>query len=197
MKSELLKIPTSQRGMALVSALLLILVISVTVVGISMDTSMDVRIAAYQQFKARSFGFSEGGMIAAGDILEDNAFNAGWDNPADPAPFPYPNLSPDYVGDSAGNKIDILGDGSFYMDENVTGDVKIRMKGDLKAEIRPQRLVAKITKGGALQVAAGYAGIGKGLGGGGATIVYNLVSTGHDADQTQTDLAMHYRYITK
>ena len=88
--------------MAMVSALLLLLIVSLMAVGVSMDTSMDVRLAAYQRFKARSLGFAESGIMAATDILEENIFAIGWPNPSSPNPFSFPNLSPNYYPDDNG-----------------------------------------------------------------------------------------------
>lgn len=183
----------SQRGIALVSALLLLLIVSLMAVGISMDTSMDVRIAGYQRFKARSFGFAESAVVAATDILEDNIHEAGWSTAV---PFIYPNISADYDSGNGGT-IQIMNDGVFYMDANELENTVLRMTGDIAATVVTQRLVTKKSKGGALQMAAGYAGLGKGAGAGGAHIIYNIMATGSDSDQSRTDLALHFRHVTK
>jgi hypothetical protein len=184
----------NQRGMALISALLLLLVISLLAVGVSMDSSMDVRMAAYQNFKGRAFGSSEGGMMTAGDILVDNISESGW--PGNPDPFSYPNLSAEYDDLVAGNIL-IHGNGTFFLEENLALAPVITMSGEIQADAAVQRVGAALAKGGAMQVAAGYAGTGKGLGGGGAHIIYNIEVTGNDAGQGETTLAMHYRYVTK
>lgn len=184
----------NQRGMALISALLLLLVISLLAVGLSMDSSMDVRMAAYQNFKGRAFGSAESAMITAGDILEDNISDTGWSG--NPDPFTYPNLSPEYDDLVAGD-IKINGNGTFYLVENPDLAPTISMTGEIQGTAAIQKVVAKLAKGGAMQVAAGYAGMGKGLGGGGAHIIYNVEVAGSDAGQATTALAMHYRYVTK
>lgn len=178
-----------ESGMALISALLLLLVVSLLAVGLSMDTSMDIRGAAYQRFRARSLGAAESGMMASSDILESNIDESGWD--ATP-PFEFPNLSAEYVG-----TLDIVDSGSFYLEDNPTGDVTMTMTGDINADVIIQKGVGKLAEGGALQVAAGYAGMGKGLGGGGAHILYNICATGKDSDNIETSVAMNYRVVTK
>ncbi len=181
----------NQRGMALISALLLLLVVALMSVGVSMDTSMDVRIAAYQRFKARSFGYAESGALAGTDILEDNINDAGWD--ASGGDINYSDLSSEYVGTLKIKQ----NQGSFYMKDNLAEDVALEMTGDINAEVKFQRLIAKLAEGGALQMAAGYAGLGKGAGAGGVHRLYNVKGTGSDADRSQTDLCLHYRYVTK
>jgi len=190
-KETLLNRPLSgERGMALISALLLLLVVSLMAVGLSMDTSMDVRISAYQRFMARSFGFADAGLMAASDILEENAFESGW---TDPVPFIFPRQSPAY----AGGNIMILQDGAFYLDRNPNLQDIIKMTGDLQADIATQYVSSQLAVGGAIQIAAGYSGTGKGTGGGGGFILYNLEGSGWDANQTRTRLGLNYRFVTK
>ncbi len=188
----------NQRGMALVSALLMLVVLSLMAIALSMDSSMNVRIAGYERLKARSFGFAESGLMASTDLLEDNIHEAGWD---EALPFEYPNLSSLYTGDSDGNKIDIVGSsGVFYLEANPgdcgEGDPVMEMRGDIEADVVVQRLIAKVATGGAMQVAAGYEGVGKSLGAGGAHILYNIRAVGMEANDTATELAMHYRVVT-
>lgn len=184
----------NQRGMALISALLLLLVVSLLAVGLSMDSSMDIRMAAFQNFKARAFSSAESSMLTSGDILDDNIYDAGWTSADDP--FKYPNLSLEYDDLIAGS-IDIHGDGVFFMEANPAKDTTMTMTGELDATVSVQKMLAVAAPGSAMQVAAGYAGTGKGSGGGGAHIIYNIEVSGNDADNARADLAMHYRYVTK
>lgn len=200
MRAMLANPARDQRGMALISALLLLLVVSLLAVGLSMDTSMDVRGAAYQRFKARAFGSSESGLMAATDIVEENAFVKGWANPDPPNPFTFPNLSPEYDDITPGT-INILQDGVLYMDKNPNMLPIMQMTGDIEARIITQYITSVLAVGGAVQVAAGYGGSGKGVGGGGGHILYNIEATGRDAaaglDQASTDLALNFRSVTK
>jgi hypothetical protein len=179
--------------MALVSALLMLLVLSLMAIALSMDSSMNVRIAGYQRLKARSFSFADSGLRAATDLLEDNIYEVGWDSVV--FPFPYPNLL-NYAGN-----MQIVDNGVFYMDDNPgtcgEGATTIQMTGEIQADVAVQRLIAKTATGGALQVAAGYAGIGKSQAAGGTHILYNLRSTGVEDNGTCTEVAMHYRVVTR
>lgn len=185
---------SGERGMALVSALLLLLVISLLAVGLSMDASMDVRAAGYQRFKATSFANAEGGLVASLDILEDNIFDAGWNNPSDPDPFDYPSLSDIYDG-----SFEIMQDGKFYMDENPDPNPNpiMSMTGDLNAEIITQRLYSDLNEGGAVQVAGGYGGAGKSLSSGGSKVLFNVMGVADTDGQAVADLGVYYRYVNK
>jgi hypothetical protein len=181
----------NQRGMALISALLLLMIVSLMAVGMSTDTSMDVRIAGYEKFKAISFGYAEAALNAGSEVLEDNIYEAGWTLPTD-----YPNLSALYTGNIA-----IVNNGSFYMDSNLgpppAKPVKnLLITGDIEAEVVVQRLLSKLAEGGATQMAAGYEMLGKGAAGGGIHILYNFEAEGTGTDQALTKLGMHYRHST-
>lgn len=192
-KDTLLWLPVSgDRGMALISALLLLLVVSLMAVGLSMDTSMDVRISAYQRFKARAFGSADAGIMAASDILEENAFEAGWSNPdGSTDPFTFPHLSGLYDGD-----ILVHRDGIFYMDQNPSMQRVLEMTGDIQADTASQYMYSKLAVGGAIQIAAGYSGTGKGTGGGGGHIVYNIEGSGWEGNLSKK-VGLNYRYVTK
>jgi Tfp pilus assembly protein PilX len=185
------KVIDNQRGIALISALLLLLVVSLMAVGVSMDTSMDIRIAGYQKFKARSFGFAESGLMAASDILEDNIHSAGFDAPGD-----YPHPGAKYVG-----TIKIKANhGAFYMDANTAfypPEPVLEMTGDIVADAAVQRLVTQHAKGGAIQMAAGYSSSGKGAASGGTHLAYHVEAVGKDAAESRTELALHFRHVTK
>ncbi len=174
--------------MALISALLLIMIVSLMAVGISSDTSMDVRIAGYQKFKAVSFGYAESGSSAATEILEENIFDAGW--PGGIMSFSYPLLSGRYNGTVT------IDDGDFYMKANPSNNRVVNMTGDIKADIIIQRLLSMLATGGAIQMSAGYEGVGKGAGAGGVHVIYDIETLGRGSDSAESLLGQHYRYVT-
>ena len=186
MRHQIKPVYSDERGMALISALLLIMIVSLMAVGISSDTSMDVRIAGYHKFKAVSFGYAESGSSAATEILEENIFDAGW--PGTP-PFSYPLLSGLYNGTVT------IDDGNFYMEDNPSGNV-VEMTGDIKADIIIQRLLSILATGGAIQMASGYEGVGKAAGAGGVHVIYDIETHGYGSDSAESRLGQHYRYVT-
>ena len=178
--------------MALISALLLIMIVSLMAVGISSDTTMDVRIAGYQKFKAVSFGYAESGSSSATEILEENIFDAGW--PGGVTSFTYPLLSGSYNGTVT------ICDGDFYMKTNnpppTACNNVIKMTGDIEADIDIQRLLSMLATGGAIQMAAGYEGVGKGAGAGGVHVIYDIETLGYGSDSAESKIGQHYLYVT-
>lgn len=188
MKHRMKPAYSDERGMALISALLLIMIVSLMAVGISSDTSMDVRIAGYQKFKAISFGYAESASNTSTEILEENIFDTGW---AGGTPFSYPYLSDSYNGTVT------IYDSDFYLSANAANDTVIKMTGDIEANsIAIQRLLSMLATGGAIQQAAGYEGAGKGAGAGGVHVIYNIETRGQGSESAETLIGQHYRYVT-
>ncbi len=180
-----------EQGMALISAMLLILIVSLMAVGISANTSMDVRISGYQKFKAISFGCAEAAANTSAEILEDNIYDAGWKTAAEP--FSYPGLS------SAYNGTIMIEDKDFYMHSNHADPAAtvIRMTGPVGADIAVQKTASKLAKGSAIQVSTGYEGVARGMGGGGVHLIYNIQTRGYGSNSAESVVGQHYRHVTK
>jgi len=187
--------PGDQRGMALVTALLLLMVVSLIAVGMSTDTSMDVRIAGYQKFKAVSFGYADAGVKIGTEVLEDNIYDAGWSDQL-PLDFRYPYLDASYLTYTVPGDIRIYNDENFYMAENLNRLRNIGITGHIDSDVKVQRLFSKMAEGGAAQMAAGYEMLGKGAGGGGVHIIYNLEGEGTGASEARTEVGIHFRHVT-
>jgi len=175
-----------EQGMAMISALLLILIVSLMAVGMSMDSSMDVRLAAYQRFKASALSFAESGIMAATDILEENYADVEWTNPNPGTPFQFPSLSPNYVGRADGKKLDIVDNGStsgvLYMESNVNENVTMQMFGDIQTEIVIQKVGTQHCVGGTLEFPC---------------TTFNFMAEGTDAGQANSIIGLYYRHINR
>ena len=71
------------------------------------------------------------------------------------------------------------------------------MTGDIQATVATQRIVSKLAEGGAIHMAEGYSGLGKGTGAGGVHLIYNFLGTGTDEANARTDVNLHFRHVTK
>lgn len=59
----------------------------------------------------------------------------------------------------------------------------------------PQRLFVVTEKGGSLEFAAAYEGLGRGVGGGGAAIFYNILSSATGGPEDRIELEVIYRRV--
>ena len=181
-----IRIGGNEKGMALVAVLLILMAVALMGIGLSSDTSLNVRIAGFRKFKLVSFGSAESSLYATTDVLEDNIDDGGWaanDNP-------YPYTSADFTG-TLGSSIDVT-TGDFYMN---TGAVEYT--GVINSTVTVSKEDSLLGEGQAIQMAAGYEGVGKGAGGGGVHIIYSMLGTGQGTSTITTTLGLDYRHVTK
>ena len=188
MKSRLHKVLKNQRGSVINVALLILILIFLVAIGLHKISTTDIKIASNLKTQATTFYEAEAGLDAASELVELNVqcplgFKGGgpsweeiegvfmvtnldfWANSrseaGDPAGFPNPA---DH--DSLPPNIDVY----FPSDYDPIDDIEkphtnLSIGGD-----------ARFAKGSAIQMAAGYEGLGKGAAKGGANIIYDIYS---------------------
>jgi type II secretory pathway component PulK len=67
--------------------------------------------------------------------------------------------------------------------------------GGREVTVNPQRLFVVTEKGGSLEFAAAYEGVGRGVGGGGAAIFYNILSSATGGPEDRIELEVIYRRV--
>ncbi|MDI6850853.1 MAG: hypothetical protein QMD82_02820 [bacterium] len=67
--------------------------------------------------------------------------------------------------------------------------------GGRSVNVNPQRLFVVTEKGGSLEFAAAYEGVGRGVGGGGAAIFYNILSQATGGPDDRIELEVVYRRV--
>ena len=205
MTSALLKIVDNQRGSVINVALLILILIFLIGIGLHKISTTDIKIATNIKTKTTTFYEAEAGLEAASEALEQNVvcptgfkdtdtgtdgLPAGWENIEgvlmvtdlefwhnDPDEVDDPAGLPDPAGALAGTYIlpDVIHayyppdyDGSEEMEHT-----NISVGG-----------VTRFSTGSAIQMAAGYEGLGKGSGAGGASIVYDIMVRRYGNDRS-------------
>lgn len=185
-KNNILKIGSDEKGMALIAVLMILMAVALMGIGLSSDTSINIRIAGYEKYKLISFGSSESSLYATTDVLEDNIMDAGWPNNN----IDYPYTSATFSG-TLGSSISV-DQGDFYMS---TGNVVYTGVIDSTVTVRNQGSI--LGDGQAIQMAAGYEGVGKASGGGGVHVIYGMTGIGKGSADIKTALGLDYRHLTK
>ncbi len=185
-KTDITRIGNDENGMALIAVLVILMAVALMGIGLSSDTSMNIRIAGYEKYKLISFGYSESSLYATTDVLEDNIMDAGWQN--DNIVYPYVSF---FSAIGSGNSIDIS-EGDFYMS---AGDVVYT--GVINSTVAVNNQGSILSDGSAIQMAAGYEGIGKSAGGAGVHIIYGMTGEGKGSTDTKATLGIDYRHLTK
>ena len=199
MKSRPDKIINNQRGSVINVALLILILIFLVGIGLNKISTTDIKIASNMKTQAKTFYEAEAGLESASELLELNAdcplgFNdtlddsdlpplpAGWVEiegslmvtakdfwRTDRADIDYPKGYPDIAGARTGS-YDPVGADSIYAyypsDYDGSEDVphtNLSFGGDVR-----------FARGSAIQMAAGYEGLGKGAAAGGGSILYDI-----------------------
>ena len=180
----------NQDGMALVICLLVMTVVAMIGVGVMTDSTIEIKIAANQKNKAISFSNADLGSNIAPKIIEDNIFEAGWGS-SDPkwdageGAYKYCETPLIYVYENSFATLIASSPGAI----TVTGS-------DINAVVDINK-TGKLATGAAIQMAAGYEGVGKGAAGGGYHAYFRCSGTGTTANKTTTIVENYYRYVPK
>jgi hypothetical protein len=193
---------SSQRGSALILAMLMILLMSV-IAALSVQTSVtETRIAGNDRLYRAAFHEAEGGVEVGRELVEQNIDERNWSEkstrgnvkivcggfltrdqlgPADYASDPDPATHP------ADNRRDARfpfknPDGALCYDSQP--HTNLRMGSSRQPAI-----------GSALAMAAGYEGTGRGSAGGGAWIIYDIRSQHQSVDNTKARVWARWRHV--
>jgi Tfp pilus assembly protein PilX len=192
-RSPVFSVLSSETGMVLIVSLLLLLV--ATVVGITaLSTSTtNIMIAGNQRLSALSFTCADSGISVSYPIIESTAYSG--------------NVSSTYSSLVVSSDFADEIDGSLGTDYDCptktascyspSPDIQYTL-GTETTEIDVDYLYATYKAGGAIEMLAGYEGIGKSSAGGGAVIYYRINSTCSDpATGAKAEVGACYRYISR
>jgi len=178
-------------GWVTVAALLVLIIL--TIMGISTVTTsnIEVKIAANDQIHKMSFYAADGGVETATELLELNV--------ACPSGFASDDLT---IGNIT------VFDKDFWMQDAAPKDADdkiIEHPSDTERDIRIDADSGPHTNlsiygttafgvGGAIEMAAGYEGKGKGAAGGGVSLLYQIFSQHKGLDDSESVVAIEWRH---
>ncbi len=180
----------NESGMALVTCLLIMVVLAMIGIGITMDSTTEIKISGNLKNKAVSFQNADTGTTAAPEIIEDNL-----DNSRSDSPYTY--------SDDGANPVITVNTASFAdLAENTTLDPAITISGsdianDVNLPLNAKITVSKTKKlaaGNAIQMAAGYEGKGKSAAAGGVHVYFRCRSQDNQGG-TISNTEIYYRHV--
>lgn len=199
--------------MVLVTALILLAVLTLVAIVAMRTTTLDLRMATNAMLKARAFEGSEGARVQVPGPLDDHVFYRGWPGTAvgniaaDAFDIPselditntannlYEEAEGADMGDYASGKQDMEyrsdGDGSG------TIDAKNPTPQDISADIFITNLGTINAAGAATGMVSGYEGYGKGSAAGGSYVLFDLRSRGHAASSTEALTGSDVRVVVR
>lgn len=207
----------NEKGMALVICLMIMVVMALIATGVTSNSTVEIKIAGNQRNKAVSFNNADVGTGITPEIIEQNLDAASW-NSSDAswvaAEAAYLFLSADNDGDGTDDfqilvHEDAGGSGKIAfstISTTLSKVVTIRSKINSLGNILPAwnnitsvdvGKTGGLAAGNAMQMAAGYEGMGKGAGGGGYHAYYLCDSTGIAGNNTATANELYYRHVAE
>jgi hypothetical protein len=159
----------NQRGNALVFALLMLVVLTLLGIAALTTTTVELQIAGNDKVTKRSFYAADGGTEMGSELLEQNIEERSWLDDTDRGTVRVANglfylnqksNTPDPLQIPTDSNRD-----AFYPNTATlsTPHTNIKVRGR-----------TELSTGGAIQLAAGYEGKGKGAAGGGAWVMYDV-----------------------
>jgi len=207
----------NEKGMALVVCLMIMVVMALIATGVTTNSTVEIKIAGNQRNKAVSFNNADVGTGIIPEIIEQNLLDTSWDS-GDPgwvaADAAYLFLSADNNGDGTDDfqilvHEDTGGSGKIAfssINTTLSNIVTIRSKIDSLGNLLPAwnnitsvdvGKTGELAAGNAMQMAAGYEGLGKGAGGGGYQAYFLCDSRGSAGNNTTTTSELYYRHVAK
>ena len=197
---------SNQRGMALVLTLLILATASIIAIGINTDSTIEIKISANLKDKTFSFSYGDLATQIAAKIIEDNIYDAGWsnadpkwDSSIDPPAYRYTPTSMDpfvLVYEKSFSTIAALTTKAILLNctKQSNGTIDINSPGGALIDVNKK---GKLSPGSAIQMAAGYEGIGKGASGGGYHAYYHFSCEGEGINKAISRTEKYYRYVAK
>ncbi|MEQ8661241.1 MAG: PilX N-terminal domain-containing pilus assembly protein [Gammaproteobacteria bacterium] len=194
-----------QRGVALIVALVLLMVLTMVAVISMRTTTLDLRMATNQTMRARVFQVSEAARASIHQVLESHTFNRGW--PASiggsiPASADFtipdgieidadPGLQELYLVNNANHWE--LSDAAIDMRlrEDVDGDGEFISPGDMAADIFVSRVASGAAPGSDTSAARGYEGVGAGSA---RRLYYRIIARAGGSGGSESVTEANYRY---
>jgi Tfp pilus assembly protein PilX len=188
------KRPEDDSGMALVVCLLIMVVMAMIGIGVTMDSTLEIKISGNYKDKAVSFQNADAGLSASPEIIEDNL-----DNTRSVEPYTY----------SDDNKVPVIKVNSkaftnlpAYISKPLPSSPTIEFTSSAGTGVSkiPMKTGVYISKtghfsaGSAILMAAGYEGVGKAAAAGGYVVYFRCLSQDRQGGATsRTEL--FYRHV--
>lgn len=172
----------SESGFVLIVGLVFILIIAVITVSSMQSSNLDYKISTNSVLKDVAFQSSESGRLAAGEAISHFSFYDSWTGYSEGGFEASALKTYDPVSDVL-SKISVNGVEQLEnpLDTNqLNVDLSYEKSGanieTIKSDINIIKAPAVLNNGAGLQQLAGYDGLGKGLGNGGTTIIFEIRS---------------------
>lgn len=202
---------TSQRGVALIIALILLMVLTMIAVVAMRTTTLDLKMSSNQTVQKRTFQISEAGRARIHDVLDDHSFFGGWPvsitNGTVPASKGF-TIPSDIAVDNDPAQILYLTDNAESWDlrpaaidmqllVDVDGDAKYESTYDMAANVFVSHIDTFLAPGSDTAMNQGSGGFGGGAAAAGSRVYYRIIAQAAGVGASQAITEAVYRYVVQ
>lgn len=209
-----LQIINNKRGSVINVALLILILIFLVGIGLSKISTTDIKIASNMKTAAETFYEADAGLDAASELAELNVVcpKGFGDTPTlgDGLPLGWENIEGIFMvtdnwfwlretaDEPAGNPDP---DSPLSLDEDIVAYYPADYQGDQEPD-RPHTNISigsrtRYARGSAIQMAAGYEGLGKGAAGGGGSIVFDIYAKRYGERNSESHHFIQWVHLIK
>lgn len=173
-----------QKGSALLIAVFVLALLAAIIIGFSRSTEIDLLIGRNTRILKQAFINSDAGIDLTEELIGISEYERG-----------AKDVTTTYTFNTSGNKLKIEFEDQIFNSTKTT--IYITEDNVNASTVHIDYLGSKISDGTSIIFAAGYEGVGKGLGaGGGIARFYGLRSTGHSDQGSMKKTAEIYRSVS-
>jgi hypothetical protein len=198
-----------QRGVALIIALILLMVLTMIAVVAMRTTTLDLKMSTNQTVQKRTFQISEAARASIHQVLQSHSFYRGWPasiggSVAASTGFTIPTEVE--IDDDPGLQELYLADNADHWDLRPAAvDMRMLVDGDgdssyiswtdLAADVFITRITTVAAPGSDTSQVTGYEGLGAGAAGAGSHMYYRIISNAAGTGGSQSTTEAHFRYV--
>lgn len=186
-----------EEGFVLVASLLILLVLTVMGIAVNRNTELEWRIAMNERHQKDAFYSADAATELAAEVLEQSIACLGFDS----------STAKDLPGQIT---VRVEANAGGFWRQYATSGIPVDLipsnqNRDLvypagAADDAPHANIriagdTKLTTGAAIQMAAGYEGLGKAMGSGGVSLVYNINAQAIGNNGSQSTVCVQYAHI--
>jgi len=183
-----------QEGSALLISMLILFVLTLVGMVAYTTSNTEIQIAANEKLHNITFYEADGGGQVGIELLEENIYQKGFDIESGKCELGDVAVDLDisserfYLNSGLGTaKADCSNRDAFFPKDNTTCDAPIT---NLRIGGTPS-----LSMGGAIQMIAGYEGVGKGVAGGGAWFTYDIRSQNENVQSSEAVVNIRWRHV--
>ncbi|MCI5165627.1 MAG: hypothetical protein D3903_05910 [Candidatus Electrothrix sp. GM3_4] len=189
----------NEEGFVLITALLVLLTLTMTGIAVNRSTMTEWRIAMNDRLYKQTFYEADAGTELASEVLEQSIACLGFDEEADGKTLD--GKTPDY---GVHIEEDSLGFWRNYSDQSASimpsdDNRDLYFPANYKSGEPHTNITisgnTKMTTGAAIMMASGYEGLAKGIGTGGATLGYDINVQRVGRDGTESLICIEYNHV--